>query len=224
MVDHYRCRTDLFPREAKLLERYVRPGCTLLDIGVGGGRTTRHLAHRTDYFAIDYSPEMVAATREAFPGVRVQVGDARELDFGDESFDAVLFSFNGLDCVDLAGRARAYSEVFRVLRPGGVFIFSTHNARFVHLRPINHQPRVLAGWARRFATSLPVSVASSRFRSGAGFFNDPVDIGMRYYSATPAHVHDELVQAGFTVLATLPDRLRVVLVTPWYDYAAEKPA
>ena len=223
VVEHYRGRTDLFPGEAEFLRRYVRDGCSLLDMGVGAGRTTAHLAGRTDYVAIDWAPEMVRAAREAHPGVRIDVGDATDLAFADESFDVVLFSFNGIDCVDLVGRRRVYSEALRVLRPGGVFVFSSHNPRFVHLRPIDHRPRVLAGWVRRFAIAAPAALSAPRFCDGAGFFEDPVDIGMRYYSATPARIRAELCSSGFVPLAVQPDRCSTALVTPWYDYAARKP-
>jgi ubiquinone/menaquinone biosynthesis C-methylase UbiE len=39
----------------------------MLDIGVGRGRTTMHFAQAAEeYWAIDYSEEMIAACRERF--------------------------------------------------------------------------------------------------------------------------------------------------------------
>ncbi len=101
----------------------------LLDIGVGGGRTTGLLTLISDeYVAIDFSSEMVAATRAAYPQVDVRVGDARDLSaFPDEHFGAVVFSFNGIDSVEHDDRARVLGEIHRVLRPDGLLHYSTLN-------------------------------------------------------------------------------------------------
>jgi SAM-dependent methyltransferase len=53
--------------------------------------------------------------------------DARQLAFADGSFTLAVFSFNGLDSVDLPGRLAILREVRRVLGPGGCFVFSTLN-------------------------------------------------------------------------------------------------
>jgi SAM-dependent methyltransferase len=101
----------------------------LLDLGVGGGRTTRLLLPlTTDYVGLDYTIQMVRICRRKFPGVRIEHGDARDLSrFGDRSFQTVVFSFNGLDLVHDEGRDRILREAYRVLRPGGTFYFSTIN-------------------------------------------------------------------------------------------------
>jgi SAM-dependent methyltransferase len=101
----------------------------LLDIGVGGGRTTKYLLDISrDYTGIDYAPQFVSLVRRKFALDSVFHCDARDLRrFADAAFDFVLFSFNGLDYVDHAGRLQVLAEVRRVLEPGGAFVFSTHN-------------------------------------------------------------------------------------------------
>ena len=101
----------------------------ILDLGVGAGRTVALLrALSEDYVAIDYTPLLVEETRRRHPDVDVRVGDARDLSaFEDGRFSLVVFSYMGIDSVDHAGRRRILSEVHRVLRPGGVFWFSTLN-------------------------------------------------------------------------------------------------
>jgi SAM-dependent methyltransferase len=102
---------------------------SFLDIGIGGGRTTRYLIDKCkNYVGIDYSKEFVDNIKITFPKADLRFMDARDLSaFNDNSFDFINFSFNGIDYVDLADRVKIFSEIYRVLKPGGVFFFSTHN-------------------------------------------------------------------------------------------------
>ena len=105
----------------------------VLDLGVGAGRTAWFLApHARSYLGLDYSHAMIEQCRRLLPGRAFVVGDASRLDFAaDGSYDFVLFSYNGIDHLDLPGRERALVEMKRVLRPGGALVFSSHNANFL---------------------------------------------------------------------------------------------
>jgi SAM-dependent methyltransferase len=98
----------------------------ILDVGVGAGRSTWLMQLLTaDYVAIDYTPEMVVAASALHPGADIRLGDARDLaDFPDGSVDAVMFSNNGIDALDDDDRQSALAEFFRVLRSGGILVYS----------------------------------------------------------------------------------------------------
>jgi SAM-dependent methyltransferase len=119
------------PGEARVMEELARraAGRPILDVGVGAGRTLPYLRSLSDdYVAVDYLEEMVELTRSRHPGARVELGDARDLSgFGDGTFGLVVFSYNGIDGLAHEDRGRVYAAVARVLRPGGLFAFSTHN-------------------------------------------------------------------------------------------------
>jgi SAM-dependent methyltransferase len=101
----------------------------ILDLGVGGGRTVEPLmAISKDYIGLDYAEEMVDVCRSLYPGVDFRHGDARDLSqFDDNSFAMVVFSCEGICMVDHQGRMAILGEVLRILRPGGIFLFSTMN-------------------------------------------------------------------------------------------------
>lgn len=104
-------------------------GGAALDLGVGSGRTYSLLRMLTsNYVGIDYTETLVRACRHRHPEADVRWGDARDLtDFDEASFDFVFFSCNGIDAVDHEGRLQVLAHVSRVLRPGGVFAYSTLN-------------------------------------------------------------------------------------------------
>jgi len=105
----------------------------MLDLGVGAGRTAWHFAPLAkSYLGVDCARTMVERSQHDLPAYRFIVGDATDLDFAaDNSYDFVLFSYNGIDHLELAEREDALAEMKRVLRPGGIMAFSSHNTNFL---------------------------------------------------------------------------------------------
>jgi ubiquinone/menaquinone biosynthesis C-methylase UbiE len=129
VVNFFKNLSALKPVETALLSRFrdeLRDQ-PVLDIGIGGGRTTAPLLEITrSYIGIDFSQEMILAARQRFPGADLLVCDARDLSrFKDEQFAAVFFWGGGLDDI-VADRSRVLKEIYRVLG-SGVFMLMTHN-------------------------------------------------------------------------------------------------
>ncbi|NET61675.1 MAG: class I SAM-dependent methyltransferase [Symploca sp. SIO2E6] len=135
IVNYYAGLDWLQPAEIAILERLQPQLGTMkmLDIGVGGGRTTLYFAPLVKkYVGIDYSPQMIAACQQRFKDSEypmiLEIGDARDMSqFDDNSFDFILFSYNGIDYVSHEDRLKILAEVKRVGKSGCYFFFSSHN-------------------------------------------------------------------------------------------------
>jgi SAM-dependent methyltransferase len=155
---HYAMLDYLTPCERALFETYIPASSAILDLGVGGGRTTPYLSKRAAvYVGVDYAPAMVNACQAKFPGLEFRVADAANLSiFPDASFDVVVFAFNGIDYVlPQQSRQSCLAHVHRVLKANGVFIFSSHNARAVLFPPRWNRMRVRQT-ARRFSANSKI--------------------------------------------------------------------
>ncbi|MEQ8323873.1 MAG: class I SAM-dependent methyltransferase [Vicingaceae bacterium] len=107
----------------------------VLDIGVGTGRTSHHLIPRCKkYIGIDFSQAMIDECETQFADKQAEFHcmDARDLSrFENGRFDVIIFSFNGIDCLDYDDRKRVFDEVKRIGKSRGHFIFSTHNIGYI---------------------------------------------------------------------------------------------
>ena len=99
----------------------------LLDIGCGEGYVARLLIKKNPklIIGVDISKKMIDLANESAKDKRLKFyrGNIKKLDFPDKSFDIVLgvFVFNYLSINEMK---KSMSEVFRVLKPSGKFIFS----------------------------------------------------------------------------------------------------
>ena len=105
----------------------VGPGGRVLDVATGTGDLAIELARRVwpggEVVGSDFAEGMLARARAKAPAPRhgsvqprFQWGDALELPFEDDSFDAATVGFGARNFADLG---RGLSEMTRVVRPGG---------------------------------------------------------------------------------------------------------
>ena len=95
----------------------------MLEIGCGMGDLTGLLSESFDCIGIDNLPESVAASRARAPLADIRRMDADDLSpFADASFDAIV----SLHVVEhLTDPAHLIDDVFRLLAPGGLWMFAT---------------------------------------------------------------------------------------------------
>jgi SAM-dependent methyltransferase len=211
-VRHYRSSTlDAAETIALLLYQPAIAGQRVLDLGVGTGRTTSVLAAlASHYVGLEFSPHMIDAFRRHHAGAEVLLGDMRDLSrFDVGSFDFVFASCNLVDAVSHTDRLRVFAEVRRVLRPRGLFMFSSHNRRFREALsgPIlrwsrNPGTQVLHAW--RYARSLVNHARVRHLRhveNGHAILNDPGhDYAALHYYVERETARAQMEFSGFHVL------------------------
>jgi len=180
-------------RTLELLERHLPASpARILDVGGGPGRYARLLLERGyDVHLIDPVPVHVEAARTALGPERAALGDARQLEFADDSFDGLLLLGPLYHLSEREERVQALREAARVTRPGGA-ICCAAISRFASLMDGLHRDLV----------SDPVFEAILERDLTDGQHRNPTQ-HPEYFTTTffhqPAQLHDELEAAGLTV-------------------------
>jgi len=137
VVEHYASAAiniGLWVAEENIFTRIFRSNETILELGCGTGRITMGL-YELGYnkvLGIDYSREMIMRARQMAKilnyNISFQVGDATQLNFAKNDYDGAIFGFNGLMQIPSRDNRRlALSEIYRVLKSNGFFVFTTHD-------------------------------------------------------------------------------------------------
>ena len=125
----YRPDSGLDAAEMALVDRFLPPGSSVLDLGCGNGRVAFALAAKGYAVeGLDIAPSMIDEARsvaaELGVDARFRVGDAVSLPQAEGELDAVVFACNGIAHLTRDGKRACLLEIKRVLRPGGVALLS----------------------------------------------------------------------------------------------------
>jgi ubiquinone/menaquinone biosynthesis C-methylase UbiE len=106
----------------------------VLELCIGSGMLTEHVPKTyRSYTGLDLSNTLLETLRRKMPGITLVQGNAEDLSFPDESFDAVVV-FAGLH--HLPHFERAIAQARRVLRRNGTFVCLEPSSRAWYRKPM----------------------------------------------------------------------------------------
>jgi ubiquinone/menaquinone biosynthesis C-methylase UbiE len=117
------------PYGKEMAQRVPATATSVLELASGTGRVTRHLRDQLPasikLVASDLSPDMLRIAKDKFKdsdNIEFVIADMQSLPFEANSFEVVVCQFGLMFPPD---KLKAFKEVYRVLKPGGLFLFST---------------------------------------------------------------------------------------------------
>lgn len=173
------------------------PRREFLDIGCGTGDLAIAVLRKepsAQLTGIDLSAPMLAIARRKTSKAGLQerakylVGDATALAFDDRHFQGIVSAF----CLrNIADRAKAFTEMRRVLKPGGLIV----------ILELNKPTSLPARWVHQLHTRQIIPILGTFFsqKSAYTYLADSIE----HFPAPPVIV-DEMVKAGFTRVSHAP--------------------
>ncbi len=182
------------PARHELLEQIKRHASVVrgrvLDVGAGSYARYQHLFIYDQYVKLD---------REGISGIDV-VGSLEAIPLPDASFDSVV-------CTQVVGDVYnlplAFSEFFRVLRPGGTLLLTESFVDSLHDEPYDYW-RITKHSLRRLSEDAGFTVQT--IESRGGFWSVRAQMYIRYL-INRFDIQNRMYARAFNVLATLYGRI-----------------
>lgn len=193
-----------FERTKHILKRFLPPPpVIILDVGGGPGRYSLWLANLGyRVHLIDTSPTLLELARQeasrqsGTPPVEIHEGDARSLDFPDETADAILLFGPLYHLIERGERHRALKEAHRILKKNGL-LFAAAISRFAS---------AIDGLIRSFFTD-PALYNMIKQDLADGQHRNPTENLLYFTDAffhLPSDLIEEIREAGYSHVRVLP--------------------
>lgn len=150
---------ELMKRDLLLFTLGDLKGKKILEIGCGEGIYLDIIARQGGViFGQDISSERAAIAakklKENFFDVDIKIGDAAELLFSDNYFDAVIAA-DFLEHVTYEEKKKIVAEAYRVLKPGGIFAIKTPNLSYLKISLLLRRMVAIFRFRSPFCIEIP---------------------------------------------------------------------
>jgi ubiquinone/menaquinone biosynthesis C-methylase UbiE len=138
---------------AAWLPQLATSNCTILDFGCGDGMMTSYVAQefpKAQVTGVDPSPESIKVAQKLYSNITFDVSTAT-MQFSDHQFDLV-YAAGVFHHISFNQHHHYMNEIFRVLKPGGVFVMFELNplnpgTRYIFKNsPIDQNATMLTPW------------------------------------------------------------------------------
>lgn len=119
-------QTEVGKRLFSRLDLLKPPHQMILDLGTGTGGLTPFIKNQypdANILNIDFSAELLKINQKKNPGIQIICADAYQLPIKNQQVDMVISNLMVQWCCE--DLPRLLTEISRVLKPGGLFLFST---------------------------------------------------------------------------------------------------
>lgn len=117
------------PQDCEILYRFsqeVTGKKPIWDFGCGPGQTTQYLKNLgIEISGLDLSEKLIEQANMIHPGITFWKGNILDLEFKDDSIAGIV-AFYAVVHFSQNQIQKAFCEIFRVLQPDGVFLFTYH--------------------------------------------------------------------------------------------------
>jgi len=117
------------PKDQEILKRFsieIGDRRPVWDFGCGPGQTTKYLTNLgIEISGLDLSEKILEQARTIHPGIHFRKGNILELEFENDSIAGAVAFYSIIHFTEEQVETACY-EVFRVLQPGGIFLFTYH--------------------------------------------------------------------------------------------------
>ena len=125
------------PKDREVLRRFsqeIGNKSPVWDFGCGPGQTAKYLKNLgVKISGLDLSEKLLEQSKIIHPDIHFQKGNILELEFENNSISGIVSFYSIVHFTEKQVNT-AFSEIFRVLKPGGIFLFTYHiGDRTIHI-------------------------------------------------------------------------------------------